>query len=124
MSFVSILRRAGYSVAICPGPSPSADPPERCVLATGEHCQFVEGADVVVSGLGIGSAETRAVLEALRRHHPGKPLVVVGAVDELHLYEDLLDGVHLVVDPVEPAELLTAVEHAAAGANAISAPSG
>jgi hypothetical protein len=108
LRYVSALRRAGYSAAICHGPSEAVDRSERCVLTTGEPCQLVEGADVVISGLGVGT-EGRAVLEALRRYHPAKPLVVVVAIDELHLYGDLLDGVHVLVDPVEPAELLAAV---------------
>ena len=113
-AFVATLRRAGYSAGICPGPSDSADTPERCVLTTGERCLFVDGAEVVVSGLGVGTGERRAVLEALRRHHPGKPLVVVVSPEELHLYGELLDDVHIVSDPVEPAELRAAVEKAVA----------
>jgi hypothetical protein len=120
--FVATLRRAGYSVGICPGPSASAERREQCVLATGERCAFVDGADIVVSGLGVGTPEKRAVLEALRRHHPNKPLVVEVALDELHLYDELVDGVHVVVTPVEPGELLAAVDDAAAGAeSALSA---
>lgn len=119
--FVATLRRAGYSAAICPGPSDSADTAERCVLTTGERCLFVDGADVVVSGLGVRTAERRAVLEALRRHHPGKPLVVAVSPAELHLYGELLDDVHVVLDPVEPAELRAAVEDAAAAGAALAA---
>jgi hypothetical protein len=109
---VATLRRAGFSAAICPGPSNSPDAPERCVLTTGERCLFVDGADVVVSGLGVGTAERRSVLEALRRHHPSKPLVVAVSPQELHLYGELLDDLHVVIDPVEPAELRAAVEDA------------
>jgi hypothetical protein len=112
LRYVATLRRTGYSAGICPGPSPSTEVRERCVLTTGEPCQFVDGADVVVSGLGIGTVERKAVLEALRRYHPAKPLVVVVSLDEFHLYGDLLDGVHVVVEPVEPAELSKAVDDA------------
>lgn len=119
---VATLRRAGFSAAICRGPSDSPDAPERCVLTTGEPCLFVDGADVVVSGLGVGTAERRAVLEALRRHHPRKPLVVVVSPPELHLYGDLLDDLHVLVDPVEPAELRAAVEDAVKAEAALSAP--
>lgn len=114
--FVSTLRRAGYSVAICPGPSSSAERRERCVLVTGERCAFVDGADVVVSGLGVASPEKREVLQALRRHHPGKPIVVEVALEELHLYDRVLDGLHVVVSPVDPDELLAAVNDAIASA--------
>ena len=109
LRFVATLRRAGYSAGICHGPSGTLERPERCVLTTGEPCRLVEGADVVVSGLGVGTDERRAVLEALRRYHPTKPLVVVVSVDELNRYGDLLDGARVVIDPVEPAELLAAV---------------
>jgi hypothetical protein len=120
-AFVATLRRAGYSAGICPGPSDSADTPERCVLTTGERCLFVDGAEVVVSGLGVGTGERRAVLEALRRHHPHKPLVVAVPPEELHLYGELLDDLDVVIDPVEPAELLAAVEDAVRAETALPA---
>jgi DNA-binding NarL/FixJ family response regulator len=113
--YVDTLRRAGYSVAICDGPSNDRRPPERCVLVAGEPCAAVDGADVVVSGLGVHDAEKRAVLEALRRHHPDKALVVEVSPDDLHRYDDLVDGVHVVVSPVESEELVAAVGAAAAG---------
>ncbi|HET7855459.1 MAG TPA: hypothetical protein VFL41_03285 [Gaiellaceae bacterium] len=103
-------------MAICPGPSSSAERRERCVLVTGERCAFVDGADVVVSGLGVASPEKREVLQALRRHHPGKPIVVEVALEELHLYDRVLDGLHVVVSPVDPDELLAAVNDAIASA--------
>ena len=122
LRYVATLRRAGFSAGICPGPSPSSEMPERCVLTIGEPCQFVDGADVVVSGLGIATVERQAVLEALRRYHPSKPLVVVVSPDEFHLYGDLLDGVHVVVEPVEPAELRRAVDDAVASRELASTP--
>jgi hypothetical protein len=112
--YVDTLRRAGYSVAVCRGPSGERHPPEKCVLLTGDRCAAVDGADVVVSGLGIRVPEKRAVLEALRRHHPEKPLVVEVEAGELDGFGDLVDGVHLVVSPVEPEELVTAVDAARA----------
>jgi hypothetical protein len=121
LRYVATLRRAGYSAGICPGPSASSEVPERCVLTTGEPCRFVDGADVVVSGLGVGSGERKAVLEALRRYHPGKPLVVIVSLDEMHLYGELLDGVHVVVEPVEPAELRAAVDDAVTSGELASA---
>ena len=112
--YVDTLRRAGYAVAVCRGPSGEGRPPEKCVLASGERCVAVDGADVVVSGLGVRGPEKRAVLEALRSHHPTKPLVVEVAAGELDSFGELVDGVHLVVSPVEPDELLAAVEAARA----------
>lgn len=41
--------------------------------------------------------------------------------EELHLYGELLDDVHVVIDPVEPAELLGVVEDAVRAEAALSA---
>ena len=112
--YVPALRRAGYSVAVCHGPSAERQPPESCVLVTGERCVAVQGADVVVSGLGASAPEKRAVLEALHRFHPRKPLVVEVSTGELDLYGELVDGAHLIVSPVEPEELVAAVGDALA----------
>jgi hypothetical protein len=92
------------------------------VLVTGEPCAFVDGADVVVSALGVGEEEKRAVLEALRRFHPHKPLVVELAVGEIDRYGDLIDGVHLVISPVVPEELVAAVNDARRAPRVRSAP--
>lgn len=111
--YADALRRAGYSVAICHGPSAERDPTERCGLVGGEPCAAVDGADIVVSGLGIRAPEKRAVLEALRRHYPDKPLVVEVAPGDLDDCADLVDGLHLVFAPVGATELLAAVDDAA-----------
>ena len=36
------------------------------------------------------------------------------SLDELHLYGALVDGAHMLIEPVEPLELLAAVEDAVA----------
>jgi hypothetical protein len=113
LEYADALRRAGYSVAICRGPSGERDPREKCVLVSGEPCAAVDGADIVVSGLGVRTPEKRAVLEALRRHHPEKPLVVEMTPGDLEDCGDLVDGLHLVFSPVRTAELLEAVGDAA-----------
>jgi hypothetical protein len=112
LRYAGILGRAGYSVGICRGPSGERQPPERCVLATGERCVFVDGADVVVSALGVRAEEKRAVLEALRRFHPRTPLVVELSAGEIDRYEELIDGVHLIISPVAPEELVASVNDA------------
>jgi hypothetical protein len=112
LRYADTLRRAGYSVGVCRGPSGERQPPERCVLTTGEPCAFVDGADVVVSALGVEEGEKRAVLEALRRFHPRKPLVVELSAGEIDRYGDLIDGLHLVISPVPPEELVAAVNDA------------
>lgn len=112
LRYSQILRQAGYTVGVCHGPSGEPDSSERCVLTIGEPCAFVEGADVVVSALGVEKEQKRSVLEALRRFHPSKPLVVEVSADEVERFEDLIDGVHLVVSPVSAEELVAAVEDA------------
>ncbi len=67
------LRQAGYTVAICRGPEPD----EFCPLAGSDDCALVIGADVVVSGVG------PEVEEAVRRRHPGKPVVAPDAPQAL-----------------------------------------
>lgn len=66
------LRRRGYAVAICPGPS--AD--DACPLAADEGCAAVEGADAVVSSLGFDTEEAREALAAVRTRAAHVPLVV------------------------------------------------
>ncbi len=67
------LRRAGYTVAICRGPEPDA----YCPLVGTDDCALVVGADVIVSGVG------PEVEEAVRRRHPGKPVIQPAAPTEL-----------------------------------------
>lgn len=67
------LRQAGYAVAICHGPTRN----ERCPLVGSDDCALVIGADVVVSGVG------PEVEEAVRRRHPGTPLVASADPDAL-----------------------------------------
>lgn len=67
------LRQAGYTVAICRGPEPD----EYCPLVGTDDCVLVLGADVVVSGVGPD------VEEAVRRRHPGKPVVAPDTPDAL-----------------------------------------
>lgn len=66
LAYAEALRQAGYSVAVCPGPRQD----ERCPLVCDTGCPLVDGADLIVSGVGPD------VLEALRTRRPSKPLVV------------------------------------------------
>ena len=105
MNVAAGLRQAGYAVAVCPGPTQSA----RCPLAGDEGCEVAHGADVIVSSLGLGTPQSREVLEALRARCAGIPLIVEVAPEEKAEWADLLQGCEVVVSPVAPEELVAAV---------------
>ncbi|HZC31441.1 MAG TPA: hypothetical protein VE261_07975 [Gaiellaceae bacterium] len=69
---VDALRRAGYAVAVCPGPTAE----DRCPLAGDEGCAAAHGADIVVSSLGLETAEARDALSALHERLPRMPTLV------------------------------------------------
>lgn len=71
VSDFSVFREAGILVAHCGGSGPE----RRCPLLQGEPCSLVAGADVVLHRLG----PDPLILEALGRHHPDVPVVVVEA---------------------------------------------
>lgn len=108
LALASSLRRAGYAVAVCPGPAET----ERCPLAGPEGCAVAHGADVVVSSLGLRSPESREVLESLRARRPETPLVVEVEPDDERDWGELLEGCDVVVSPVEPEALVSAVRRA------------
>lgn len=110
MSLAGSLRHGGYAVAVCPGPAQS----QRCPLAGDQGCEAAHGADVVVSGLGLGTPQTREVLAALRSRCAGIPLIVEVAAEEKEKWSDLLDGCDVLVSPVTPDELVAAVRGALA----------
>ena len=110
MSFAAELRQAGYAVALCPGPGRS----EHCPLAGDEGCEAAHGADVIVAGLGLATGQTREVLEALRACCAETPVVVEVTPDEKEAWPELLEGLEVVVFPVEPGELVAAVQKALA----------
>jgi len=106
MSLAGGLRQAGYSVAVCPGPAQS----QRCPLAGDQGCEAAHGADVVVSGLGLGTPQAREVLAALRSRCAGIPLIIEVAAEEKEEWPDLLEGCEVLVSPVAPDELVAAVQ--------------
>jgi len=69
---VDALRKAGYSIAVCPGPTAAG----HCPLAGDEGCAAAHGADIVVSGLGLDTPAGREPLVALRTHLPNLPVLV------------------------------------------------
>lgn len=108
LTLASVLRHAGYSVAICPGPEHSG----RCPLAGPEGCAVAHGADVVVSSLGLDRPEAREALQALRARRPETPLVVEVAPGQEAEWRELLEGCDVVVSPVAPEQLVARVRGA------------
>ncbi len=115
LACASVLRRAGYSVAVCPGPVESHRPPGRCPLIGSDGCSLVDGADVIVSSLGLETAHGRQVVRALRRLHPGTPLVVEVEPEDLGRYRDVVEGCRVLESPASPETLLAAVRESLAG---------
>lgn len=67
------LRRIGYDVVECSGPTRNV-----CPVPVGRPCDLVDGADVLVYDVwASGDAEgARALVRALRSGHPGTPIVL------------------------------------------------
>jgi DNA-binding NarL/FixJ family response regulator len=105
---VDALRRAGYAVSICPGPTAV----ERCPLAGDEGCAAAHGADVVVSGLGLETAEAREALAALRVRLPRLPVLVEAEADAAAHWPQLLSTDDLLKPGISPDALVDRV-HAA-----------
>lgn len=111
LELASILRTAGYAVAVCPGPERA----EHCPLTGPEGCAVAHGADVVVSSLGVSRPEAREVLVALRERCPATPIVVVASPEDEDEWQDLPGECELIPSPVVPEELVTCVRGALAG---------
>jgi hypothetical protein len=67
------LRRFGYEVVECSGPSRN-----RCPVLAGQPCDLAESADVLVyDTFASGDADgDRALIENIREIHPDKPVVL------------------------------------------------
>ena len=70
---VDSLRRRGYEVNECLGPIGAS-----CPILSGHPCQLAEWADVMVyDAWAPGEPDgARALIEGLREHHPGVPIVL------------------------------------------------
>ena len=68
------LRRHGFEVRQCGGPIGA-----HCPILSGRPCTLVEGVDVLVyDAWATGEPDgARALIEGLRDHHPGIPIVLV-----------------------------------------------
>lgn len=104
------LEAAGYQVTTCGGPGVFRH--GRCPLVAGEGCPAVDGADVVVNGLGIRDAGARAVLSAVRGARPELPVVVELPQPQSDDLDAAIPGCRVVPFPVGPVELVRAVEEA------------
>jgi DNA-binding response OmpR family regulator len=119
LALASILRQAGYAVAVCPGPEQA----EHCPLTGPEGCAVAHGADVVVSSLGVERPEAREVLQALRMQRPGTPLIVEVPPGDNAEWQDLLEGCDVIASPVQPDELVASVRAALAKSRPDAPPS-
>lgn len=68
---VDDLRKAGYEVDQCAGPSGGG-----CPVLHGEPCWQVEQADVLVYDVYAAGDDGRRLVEELRALHPDKPIVL------------------------------------------------
>ena len=69
ISDFSLFERAGLDVAFCPGPGEDR---AGCPVLDGGQCAALDGADVVLHGLD----PAFGVAAAIRRTHPGTPVLV------------------------------------------------
>lgn len=105
-----ILRRAGFEVRSCPGPEERLD--HRCPLAEGEHCDLVDGADVIWNALALHTRE-REVVEAEIALYGNTPIVL--EAPEPKATRDVVTraaNVDLVARPVTPRRLVEGVRRA------------
>lgn len=69
ISDFSLFERAGLDIGHCSGPGGE---PARCPLLQGKPCPALASADAVLHGLDLGLG----IAAAIRRQHPGLPVVV------------------------------------------------
>lgn len=116
----TVLRRAGYTTACCPGPEGSG---QRCTLAAGQGCGAAEQADVVVHALRRSDHRNLEALRALRQRLPGTPVVVEVPQSLVERHPDDYDGCVVVDPPLTEAALLAAITAALEGGGGAGARS-
>lgn len=107
-----VVEAAGYRSAACAGPGGSD---HRCRLASGEGCQAVETADVVLYALRPGDQRNREALLALRRRLPGTPVVVDVPEPARRADPEAYDGCIAISAPHSPEAVVAALRDALAG---------
>lgn len=108
---VDELRRAGYKVEQCSGPT--AGP---CPVLHGQTCWMADRADVLVYDVWASGDDGRALITNLRDLHPDKPIVLTSPGMELEWVEtEGIHGVTPMVGAPTTARLAAAVEAALAG---------
>lgn len=115
---VDALRRAGYTVAQCSGPT--AGP---CPILRGEPCWMIDNADVLVYDIWASGDDGHALITDIRELYPQTPVVLTSPGMELDWVET--EGVHGVTPMVgapTQAKLVGAVERAIADRTAATAP--
>jgi len=105
---IDALRRAGYAVAVCPGPTAE----ERCPLAGDEGCAAAHGADVIVSSLRLESVEAREALAALRTRLPRLPVLIEADAAAASRWPELVRHGDRLEPGIAPSELVERVEAA------------
>lgn len=104
------LTSAGYEVACCGGPR--VLPRQRCPVVAGEPCPLLDGADVIVNGLGITTTAARAVLTAVHAQRPELPVIVELPTSRFDDLEAMAPGCRPVAFPVGPKHLARSVDEA------------
>lgn len=102
---VAALRGGGFAVAVCRGPEHDS----RCPLAVEDGCAAAEGADVVVSWLGLTTAAARESLAALRRRLPATPLLVVANAGEAAWWPKLVENAVVLEGRPSPEQVVSSV---------------
>ncbi len=114
---VESLRRAGFHVTECCGPSGA---PRPCPVLRGQPCHLADAADVLVYDVwATGTTDSsHSLIESLRGQYPQKPIVLTSPGLEPDWVEDEEEGGHVVTVLGQPSRrrLQEAIDRALAHA--------
>jgi DNA-binding NarL/FixJ family response regulator len=105
---IDALRRAGFAIAVCSGPTAQG----HCPLAGDEGCAAAHDADIVVSSLGLETAEGREPLEALRTRLPHVPVLVEADAEVAARWPELVPEDDRLEPGIDPSDLVGRVSDA------------